>query len=117
MSWLLVGLGGAGGALARYYLSKKLNAYWGRFFPVGILCVNGIGAFFLGLLLQLAWPQWMQWLLADGFCGAFTTFSTFLFDGFILWRDKKYINGLVYLGATIGLGLACFTLGSIGGQR
>lgn len=117
MSWFLVGIGGAGGALARYYLSKKLNVYWGRFFPAGILFVNGAGAFFLGLLLQLTWPQWLQWLLADGFCGAFTTFSTFLFDGFVLWHDKKYLNGFFYVSLTIGCGLLSFALGSALGHR
>jgi CrcB protein len=73
--------GGAAGALARYGTTLALARWLGPAFPWGTLAVNGLGSFLLGALVALgeadrAGPT-ARALVGTGFCGAFTTFSTF----------------------------------------
>lgn len=79
---LLVAIGGAAGALARYGISGAIHHALGPQFPYGTLIVNMVGSFFLGLIYVFVeekhWlgPEWRA-LIAIGLLGALTTFSTF----------------------------------------
>ncbi|GAB6135310.1 fluoride efflux transporter CrcB [Thermococcus prieurii] len=106
----LVALGGALGALTRFYLSGLLPVY--RDFPVGTLLVNSVASFILGYLYGLLFwgidvtPEW-RLFLGTGFCGALSTFSTFSYETFSLLREREYLiaglNVLANVFVTIGL--------------
>ena len=107
---ILIALGGAIGALARFYISGLLPTY--KDFPVGTLIVNSIASFILGYLYGLLFwgidvtREW-RLFLGTGFCGALSTFSTFSYETFSLLRDGEYfiagLNVLANVFVTLSL--------------
>jgi CrcB protein len=94
---LLIMLGGALGCYLRYVVSKWFNEQpWGQAFPFGTLAVNVIGCFILALaaaiILERLPPAHQDWylLIGTGFCGGFTTFSTFGWETYKLIRDGSW---------------------------
>ncbi|MCU1688266.1 MAG: crcB, partial [Jatrophihabitantaceae bacterium] len=78
MTVLLVFAGGAVGAPSRYLLDRAIQSRHGWRFPIGTLAVNVLGCLLLGAIAESAGaPAWVVALLGTGFCGGFTTFSTF----------------------------------------
>jgi fluoride exporter len=120
MSYLLVALGAALGAAARYLLDNWTQALAGKpDFPLGTFVVNITGAFLVGIAFSLSggWPittgGWQ--LVAIGVLGGYTTFSTFSQDTLELLAARKY--GLVFLNLLTGpAGLIAVFLGVIVGQ-
>lgn len=107
---LLVGLGGFFGSVARYCISHLLNKYTTAAFPYATFMVNIVGCFLIGLLFGLAQrSSWMEehgWLLlATGFCGAFTTFSTFALENNALINEQRAATAIIYIAASIAAGL------------
>lgn len=80
---LAVAVGGAAGSVARFLVAKGSESYLGAAFPYATLIVNVVGSFILGFITQLAVnqvgsvPTMIKLMIGVGFCGAFTTFSTF----------------------------------------
>jgi CrcB protein len=113
----MVALGGALGAVARFYIAGLLPVY-GEF-PVGTLMVNSIASFILGYLYGLVFwgfevsPEWRAFF-GIGFCGALSTFSTFSYETFSLLREREYLiatlNVLANVIITVLLVLAGFIL-------
>lgn len=110
---LIVGLGGFLGAIARYLLQNAIVNRFITIFPVGTFSINLIGSLIIGLIFGLSERyQWMtqEWrlFLAIGFCGSFTTFSTFAFDNMQLLKDGNYSQLIWYtvLSFVFGVGLA-----------
>ena len=93
-SLLFLALGGALGALGRFWTGLATTALFGSGFPVGTLIVNVAGSFLIGLTAsavaagRLAPSPWDA-LIMQGFCGALTTFSTFSMDSFRLFREGR----------------------------
>jgi CrcB protein len=94
---LLIMLGGAIGTYLRYGVGRWFSTQpWGQGFPYGTLFVNVVGSFILGvvatLILERLPPEYQDWylLLGTGFCGGFTTFSTFEWETFKLVRDGSW---------------------------
>jgi CrcB protein len=111
MALLCVVLGGAAGAVARYALGAWIQARRPRF-PWGTLVINVTGAFALGLVLPpLAARPLLKALLATGFLGAYTTFSTFSAEAALLLHDRDWRRASAYVGATVVLGLAASLAG------
>ena len=111
---LLVFLGGGLGSSLRYLLSKYLND--GGVIPQGTLVVNVLGSFLLGLALGWFIKQDMlnhqlYFLVAIGFCGGFTTFSTFSFENFNMIKSGDYISFSIYFLGSIILGIFAIFLG------
>lgn len=104
---LLVGLGSAVGALARYSLGNAITRVNNSQFPWGTWIINMLGTLLLGLFFNEFSvlhrdPDW--WLiLGTGFCGGFTTFSTMSIETVKLLRQRALL-GVVYLGSSLALG-------------
>ncbi|MHB0935331.1 MAG: fluoride efflux transporter CrcB [Armatimonadota bacterium] len=111
---LLIALGGALGALARYGLGGLVQGNRGHF-PYGTLVVNILGCLVMGVLMGLvsaniAKPE-HRTFLGIGFLGAFTTFSTFSFEALNLFQNHDTAGGLLYIGLTMIGCLAAVTVG------
>lgn len=95
INYLIVSLGAAIGGAGRYWISNIVYKYFPAVFPYGTLVVNVVGSFILGLLIfvfdekELLNNQ-LRIFLTIGFCGGFTTFSTFSLETFNLIRDSEY---------------------------
>ena len=116
----LVMLGGAGGALARYAL-QLIALRLGFSSQIGILAVDVSGSFALGLLLSLglakaSYPPGLQLLLAVGFLGSFTTFSTLMWESFRLAQNDSVLMALLNLSGSVAAGLAAVALGFLAGR-
>ncbi|MGD2121183.1 MAG: fluoride efflux transporter CrcB [Gemmatimonadota bacterium] len=107
---LMIALGGAVGAVARYGLSGWVQGQVGTTFPIGTLAVNVLGSFVLGLSLplfeSLAWSAETRTMLTMGFLGAFTTYSTFSYEAVVLLEGGEWTRGGIYMGGSLFLGLA-----------
>ncbi|HKI94126.1 MAG TPA: fluoride efflux transporter CrcB [Gemmatimonadales bacterium] len=105
--WAFIALGGAVGALARYGLAGLVQTGGGTF-PWGTLVVNVLGSFALGFLMRyllgsgVASPE-LRAALTIGFCGAFTTMSTFSYETVALVNDGQYWLAWAYLAGTFVL--------------
>jgi fluoride exporter len=116
--YAIVALGGAAGAMARYWLSGWAHNRWGPGFPYGTLIINVSGSFVLGLFatltLRYAWSDEWRLLVAIGFLGAFTTFSTFEYETLqLLAEGKRYGAAFVNLVGSVAAGLAAAYAGVV----
>ena len=87
MNYLWIALGAVAGAIARYALSGYIARVFSSAFPYGTLIINVSGSLVLGFFLVLAGermlldPRWRM-LVAIGFCGSYTTLSSYAFESF-----------------------------------
>lgn len=121
----LVAFGSALGGLARWGVTVGAARVVGTAFPWGTLLINLIGSSFLGWLTTIlserlaanSWgwlrPEDLRLMVAVGFTGAFTTFSTFEYEAHGLFRDGDSIAGLAYLVGSVCLGLIGVHLGIV----
>ena len=105
-------IGGVSGTFARYLLSGATYRVMGQDFPYGTLAVNVLGCFVMGLLSGFANKKFLigedlKLLLMVGFCGAFTTFSTFIFETDNLLKDGEFAHAALNVGLSV---LGCFIL-------
>lgn len=113
---LLVGAGGFAGSVARFLSQQLALKYYPSSFPWGTLLVNIIGCFLIGLIYALAEkgtllsPE-VRLLLATGFCGGFTTFSSFAYENIALMRDGQWMYAFFYIVASVIVGLVAAYLG------
>ena len=116
----MVGIAGALGAVIRYILGRFIVERAGSQFPFGTLLINITGAFFIGLLFTLAnrrliGPE-LQVILATGFLGGYTTFSTMSWEGVQLVRGGSTRQSLLYFGGNVIPGLLAVTSGLLLGR-
>ena len=107
---LLVAAGGALGSVLRYAVSVLMAASLGAGFPWGTLAVNVLGSTAIGALAALGVEGGWRLLLVTGLLGGFTTFSAFSLETALLW-ERAWWLALVYVLASVALGLAGFALG------
>jgi CrcB protein len=114
--YLIIALGGALGAISRYWLSSVAEKYNSGLFPVGTLTVNLLGSlligiFFVVLLEKIQLATHLRPLIIIGFLGAFTTFSTFSIDALLLIEQGHYATAAGYLLISV---TSCITAAWIG---
>lgn len=120
---LPVTLGGALGSLFRYGISLTLKAWFGTLFPWGTLVVNSLGCLGIGIAwafmnAKIFHPTTSTYLFAVvGFLGAFTTFSTFIFDTGFLFRQGNLNAAIFYLLGSNLLGIFLLALGYISAEQ
>ncbi|WP_027395447.1 fluoride efflux transporter CrcB [Aquimarina latercula] len=112
---LLVFIGGGTGSVARFLISKYLNNE-ATGIPYGTFTANILGSFLIGIILGLALKnnvlsQNTILFLATGFCGGFTTFSTFAYENHMLLRSGDFINFGLYAIGTFVIGFLLVFLG------
>jgi CrcB protein len=112
-----VGMLGGAGAIARFLLDGAVSSLSGRRFPWGTLAVNLTGALALGVLTGAAVGGDALRLAGTGLIGAFTTFSTWVFESHRLGEDGELRWGLVNLLASLALGIAAVWAGRQLGSR
>ena len=113
---LLVGTGGFLGSISRFLASRLIQENLPVAFPFGTFSVNITGCFLIGLIYgfsersSLLTSEWKMFL-AVGFCGGFTTFSTFANENLALLRDGDFFHFLLYTGLSVFLGITATFLG------
>lgn len=112
---LIVGIGGFLGANLRYWVGGWLADRFGLLFPVETMLINIAGSFLLGAFMTLAlhfpWsPEWRQ-LVAIGFLGSFTTYSTYEYESFRLLQEGLWLKAFLNLFGSLVLGLIAVFLG------
>ena len=107
MNELLVALGAAFGAPARFLIDNQFRKYTNK--PFGIFAINVAGSFLIGLTVGSS-EHWHN-LLAVGFLGAFTTWSTFMLDLYLAFQLKRYKEVSINLGASLVFGLLAACIG------
>jgi len=115
---LLVGTGGFLGSISRFLASRFIQENIPVAFPFGTFSVNITGCFLIGLIYgfsersSLLTSEWKMFL-AVGFCGGFTTFSTFANENLALLRDGDFFHFLLYTGLSVFLGITATFLGVV----
>ena len=113
---VFVALGGALGAICRYLITRLAD----NAFPWGTLAVNLLGSFLIGILVGivnrgLLSPE-MKLLLVTGFCGSFTTFSTFANEAFAMLKMGDVLLMAMYVGVSVALGISAVCVGLMLGR-
>lgn len=114
--YVLIAVGAALGANARYLVGVWASGRFGADFPYGTIVVNISGSFVLGFLLSLSTGRLQlspeaRLLLAVGFLGAFTTFSSYAVESLNLWRDAGAWRSLLNVLGNNVVGLVAAVLG------
>ena len=109
---MTVGFGGAAGSIVCYLLSGGILAGQTLLgFPAGTFTVNAAGSLLIGILLEASVSETLGWLLIVGFCGGFTTFSTFSADTVRLLRAGCYNAAAIYVALSVAVCIVFAALG------
>ncbi|HAY32886.1 MAG TPA: fluoride efflux transporter CrcB [Bacteroidetes bacterium] len=114
-NYLFVFMGAAFGGVFRYWLSDIAQKHFPPYFPYGTLTVNVVGSFFLGVIIfyfdqrALISPP-MKLFLTIGFCGGFTTFSTFSYETLALFNTAQFFLAFTNIFLNVIFSLAGITI-------
>ena len=112
-----VAIGGAVGVLSRYGVDTWIEQRSESLFPWATFVINLTGCFAVGFLIAAVVdrqnaPQWLRTGLVVGFCGGYTTFSTFAQESLDLIEARDMAVAAVYVAASVGIGIAAVLVGT-----
>jgi fluoride exporter len=122
MKIILVAVGGASGALVRYWAGIALHSALGPRLPWGTFVVNITGSFLVGFVMTILGtqisvsPNW-RILIVTGFLGAYTTFSALEYETLALIENQRGPTALLYVILSLIVGLAAVWLGCVAAQH
>jgi CrcB protein len=121
MIWYIA-FGSAVGGVSRYLLGGYVQRLSGGTFPLGTLLINVTGSFLLGLISRYALDSAaisaeVRGLLTIGFCGGYTTFSSFSLEAVRQLEDGDYARAGLYIALSVGLSLAATILGIVAAKE
>jgi CrcB protein len=113
---LYIAIGGAIGSVLRYLTSVFVNKYWANQFPLATLLTNVLGCLIIGFLIGILEKNNLansnlKWFLITGFCGGYTTFSTFGYENYSLFHSNNSLLAFGYIALSILLGIFAVWLG------
>ncbi|HET7119532.1 MAG TPA: fluoride efflux transporter CrcB [Hanamia sp.] len=108
-------IGSSIGGAARYLSQEFVQKNFPSYIPFGTLSVNIVGSFIIGIIYALAEKSKIsaevRILIATGFCGGFTTFSSFAFENIKLLQDGEFFNTALYVVLSLAIGFVAVYLG------
>ena len=115
---LLIAFGGGIGSALRYLTSVVVQKYYANVFPLATLLTNVLGCFIIGILMGLFEKNQvvtsdLKWLFVTGFCGGYTTFSTFGYENISLFQNNNSALAFLYIGGSVFMGLFAVWMGLI----
>ncbi|MEO8449542.1 MAG: fluoride efflux transporter CrcB [Gemmatimonadota bacterium] len=118
----IVGLGSALGGMVRYLVGGAIQRLVETTFPLGTLIVNITGSFLIGIILRFSLDTTaitpdVRAFLTIGFCGGYTTFSTFSWETVRLLEDGDYGRASLYLALSFGLSIGATALGIVAAKE
>ena len=119
--YLMVGIGGFLGAVARFWLGGYIGARMGTRFPYGTLVINCTGCFLIGFMVTMMaerthWNPNLRYLIPIGFIGAYTTFSTFEIETFRALQDGDVLIAFLNVALSLVVGFVAVWLGVVAGR-
>ena len=121
LKYVMVGIGGFLGAIARFWLGGYVGDRMGSRFPWGTFIINCSGSFVVGFIITLLaerthWsPNW-RYLIPVGFVGAYTTFSTFEYETLRAMQDGNFVIAALNVVLSVVLGFVAVWIGIVAGQ-
>ena len=121
MPWAMVAIGGALGAVSRYALDRVVVSIVGVPTVLGIFLINISGSFLLGMFVSISdshpgWPTGVRMLVAVGFLGSYTTFSTLMIAGIQSGETGDIAKAALNVAGSVALGLLAATVGIVAGR-
>ncbi|MEI6883959.1 MAG: fluoride efflux transporter CrcB [Bacteroidota bacterium] len=115
---LIIGSGSFAGGVARFLMSRYIHNITDSSFPLGTLTVNILGCFLIGIFYGISergnfFSPEMRMFLTVGFCGGFTTFSSFAAENMVLLKDGNILYFSLYTGLSVFLGLIAVFMGNM----